>query len=157
LQDLPEATLALAHPGLGTVLVAGCLGEIQDTQRFIQGHKYDRKRKCYRPRRYRDGQAAVAKLAGLWWPQSASGRFQAQDTHLARERNPYLRYWLTQAAYSLQVYDPTYKAYFWRKFHQVRQHQHKRALILTARKATRLIFALLHKGQLACREEAIST
>jgi transposase len=153
LQQLPEANLSLAQPGLGPLLVAGCLSEIQDTTRFISGLKFDRKLQRLRPRTYRDGQAAVAKLAGLWWPQADSGRFQAEDRHLARERNPYLRYWLVQAAFTLQRYDPDYAAFYWRKFYQVRAHQHKRALILTARKAVRLIFALLHKGQRACLQE----
>jgi transposase len=153
LQQLPEANLALAQSGLGPILVAGCLSEIQDTRRFITGDKFDRQLKGLRPRTYRDGQAAVAKLAGLWWPQADSGRFQAEERHLARERNPYLRYWLVQAAHTLQRYDPAYAAFYWRKFYQVRAHQHKRALILTARKAVRLIFALLHKGQRACLKE----
>lgn len=155
LQPLPEANLALEQPGLGPILVAGCLSEIQDTTRFITGTKFDRKLKRLRPRTYRDGQAAVAKLAGLWWPQNNSGRFQAEDRHLARERNPYLRYWLVQAAHTLQRFDPDYRAYYWRKFHEVRKHQHKRALVLTARKAVRLVFALLHKGQRNCREEGL--
>jgi len=154
LQQLPEANLALEPPGLGPILVAGCLSEIQDTTRFISGTKFDRKLKRLRPRTYRDGQAAVAKLAGLCWPQADSGRFQAEDRHLARERNPYLRYWLVQAAHTLQRLDPDFAAFYWRKFYQVRAHQHKRALILTARKAVRLIFALLHKGQRTCLQEA---
>jgi transposase len=153
LQQLPEANLALEQPGLGPILVAGCLSEIQNTARFISGTKFDRKLKRLRPRRYRDGQAAVAKLAGLWWPQHDSGRFQADDRHLARERNPYLRYWFVQAAHTLQRYDPHYAAFYQRKFNQVRSHQHKRALVLTARKAVRLIFALLHKGQRICLKE----
>jgi len=157
LQPLPEANLALQHAGLGPILVAGCLSEIQDTTRFITGLKFDRQLKRLRPRTYRDGQAAVAKLAGLWWPQHDSGRFQAQDRHLAQERNPYLRFWLVQAAHTLQRYDPDYAAFYWRKFHEVRAHQHKRALILTARKAVRLIFALLHKGQRACLKEVTAT
>lgn len=153
MQQLPEADLALQHPGLGPILVAGCLSEIQNTSRFLSGSKFDRKLKRTRPRTYRDGQAAVAKLAGLWWPQNDSGRFQAQERHLARERNPYLRYWFIQAAHTLQHFDPEYNAYYRRKFYQVHQHQHKRALVLTARKAVRLIFALLHKGQQACLKE----
>jgi len=155
LQQLPEASLALEQPGLGPILVAGCLSEIQDTSRFTSGTKFDRKLKRSRPRTYRDGQAAVAKLAGLWWPQNDSGRFQADDRHLARERNSYLRYWFVQAAHTLQRYQPDYAAFYRRKFYQVHTHQHKRALILTARKAVRLIFALLHKGQRACREEGL--
>lgn len=157
LADLPEAQLALAEPGLGPILVAGCLSEIQDTRRFITGAKFDRKLKAQRPKTYHDGQAAVAKLAGLWWPTNDSGRFHSQDRPLSRERNPYLRYWLVQAAHTLQRYQPDYRTYYWRKFHETPKHQHKRALVLTARKAVRLIFALLHKGQQACREEGLLT
>lgn len=153
LELLPEAQPALALRGLGPILVAGCLSEIQDTERFITGSKFDRKLQAQRPKIYRDGQAAVAKLAGLWWPRNASGRFEAQHRHLARERNPYLRYWFVQAAHTLQRYQAEYATYYWHKYHEARHHQHKRALLLTARKATRLIFALLHKGQRACREE----
>jgi len=147
LEAYPEADLALNHPGLGPILVAGFLGEIQDTRRFTTGQKYDRRRKVWRPRRKRDGQAAVAKLAGLWWPKNDSGRVKAQDRHLARERNPYLRYWFIQAAHTLQRYDPTYRDYYRRKFKEAYRHHHKRALVLTARKAVRLVFALLHQGQ----------
>lgn len=157
LDALPEAQLALAYKGLGPILVAGCLAEIQDTIRFTTGTKFDRTTKSHRPRTYRDGQAAVAKLAGLWWPKSDSGRVQGQQRRLARERNPHLRYWLVQAAHTLQRYQPEYHRYYWKKYHQAQHHPHKRALVLTARKAVRLIFALLHKGQQACREEGILT
>lgn len=157
LDQLPEAQTALALRGLGPILVAGCLSEIQDTTRFITGLKFDRKLNDHRPKTYRDGQAAVAKFAGLWWPENASGRFVAQDRRLARERNPYLRYWFVQAAHTLQLYQPDYAAFYWHKFNEARHHQHKRALILTARKAVRLIFALLHKGQLSCLKEAAET
>jgi transposase len=153
---LPEAELALAESGLGLILVAGCLSEIQDTQRFTTGQKYDARGKRYRLRTYRDGQASVAKMAGLWWPRHSSGRFQGQDRRLAHERNPHLRYWFVQAAYSLKRHQPEYSAYYQRKYHEATKHHHKRALLLTARKATRLIFALLHKGQQARLEEESS-
>jgi len=157
LQHLPEAQLALAFKGLGSILVAGCLSEIQDTRRFTTGLKYDTKRKRSRQRSYRDGQAGVARMAGLWWPRNSSGRFEGDDRHLARERNPYLRYWFVQAAYSLKRHQPEYAAYYRRKFVESSKHPHKRALILTARKAVRLIFALLYKGQRHCLEEDIVT
>ena len=67
LDTLPEANLALAYKGLGPILVAGCLAEIQNTSRFVTGNKFDRRLKKRRPRSYRDGQAAVAKL---WWRPS---------------------------------------------------------------------------------------
>lgn len=153
LARLPEAELALAAPGLGVVLVGGLLGEIQDTRRFIPERKYDRKHKRWRPGKYRDGQAAVARLAGLWWPKNSSGRFEGQDRHLARERNPYLRHWLIQSAFCLKGQQTEYAAYYQKKRNEVTKHQHKRALVLTARKATRMIFALLHKGQMRRLEE----
>ncbi len=154
LQCLPEAQLALDTPGFGPILVAGFLSEIQDTRRFINGSKYDRKRKQTRPRTYKDGQAAVAKLAGLWWPKRSSGRFQAQDLRLSRERNTYLRYWFVQAAYTLQRYHSDYKNFYWKKYHEATKHHHKRAIVMTARKSVRLVFALLHKGQRLWLEEA---
>jgi hypothetical protein len=84
------------------------------------------------------------------------GRFQ--DRRLARERNPYLRYWFVQGAFCLRRHQAHYSAFYWRKFNQVTKHQHKRALILTARKAVREIFALLHKGQMQrLQEEKTST
>jgi hypothetical protein len=153
LDHLPEAGPALAESGLGPVLVGGTLGEIQDTRRFITGRKYDPKRKCWRQRTYRDGQASVAKTAGLWWPRVSSGRFEGDDRHLARERNPYLRYWFVQAAFCLKRHQSAYAAYYQRKYNETKKHPHKRALILTARKAVRLIFALLHKGQRQWLEE----
>jgi transposase len=157
LAALPEATLALDFKGLGPILVAGCLSEIQDTSRFVAGNKFDRRLKLRRPRTYRDGQAAVAKLAGLWWPRHDSGRVQGLQPHLARERNPYLRYWLVQAAHTLQRYQPDYQQFYWKKYREAHSHHHKRAIVLTARKAVRLIFALLHKGRQACLEEGLLT
>jgi hypothetical protein len=157
LAALPEAGLALAFKGLGPVLVAGCLAEIQDTTRFTTGDKFDRRSKTYRPRAYRDGQAAVAKLAGLWWPRQDSGRVQGVQPRLARERNTYLRFWLVQAAHTLQRYQADYHRFYWQKYRQAHDHHHKRALVLTARKAVRLILALLHKSAQSCLEEGSLT
>lgn len=157
LATLPEAQRALDFKGLGPILVGGCLAEIQDTTRFTTGTKFDRRTHTDRPRTYRDGQAAVAKLAGLWWPKRDSGRVHGLQPHLARERNPYLRFWLVQAAYSLQRYQPEYQQFYNQKYRETQQHPQRRALLLTARKATRLIFALLHKGRAACLEEGLLT
>ncbi len=161
LTQLPEANLLLAEPGMRSLLVAGLLAEIGDTRRFLAGQKYDWQRHCWRDKKYKDGQAGAAKMAGLWWPRNSSGRFEGQERHLARERNPYLRHWFVQSAYSLKGHQPEYADYYWQKHREVKKHQHKRALILTARKAVRLVFALLHtctehsrsKGQMARLEE----
>jgi len=147
LAQLPEASLALAEKGLGTIIVGGVLGEIQDPRRFTTGRKFDRAKGRWRECKYRDGQAAVARMAGLWWPRRSSGRFEGDERQLARERNPYLRYWLVQAAHTLKKNREDYAAFYRRKYNETQKHQHKRALILTARKAVRLVFALLHKGQ----------
>jgi len=40
---------------VGPIIVAGCLGEIQDTRRFITGRKFDHKKNRWRDRTYRDG------------------------------------------------------------------------------------------------------
>lgn len=157
LATLPEATNARAFKGLGPILVAGCLSEIGDTTRFVTGTKFDRRRNQERPRTYRDGQAAVAKLAGLWWPKRDSGRVQGHQPGLAHERNPYLRYWFVQAAHTLQRYQPDYHRFYWKKYREAHSHPHKRAIILTARKAVRLIFALLHKGRPTDLKEAAAT
>jgi hypothetical protein len=53
---------------VGPVFSSGVGAEIGDTQRFLQGRKWDRKRKRYRPRNLRDAEDIVAKIAGLWWP-----------------------------------------------------------------------------------------
>lgn len=158
LEELPEADLALEVKGLGPILVAGCLSEIQDTRRFTTGQKYDQKRKRWRERTYRDGQAGVATLrvAGLWWPRHDSGQFVAQNRRLARERNPYLRFWFVQVAYSLKGNQADYAVYYQKKYRETLRHKHQRALILTARKAVRLIFALLHKGQMDRHKEEVT-
>lgn len=147
LDTLPEAQDLLHFEGLGPVLVSGFLAEIQDARRFTTGHKFDRRRNRYRPRTYRDGQASVAKLAGLWWPKNASGRSANTHAKLARERNPYLRYWFGQAAHSLRRSQPDYAHYYLLKSQEGSPSPRKRALVLTARKAVRLVFALLHKAQ----------
>lgn len=88
-------------------------------------------------------------MAGLWWLRNSSGRFEGGDRRLARERNPYLRYWFVQTAHSLKRHHGDYMAFYRDKFNKVKRHQHKRAMILMARKVVRLIFALLHSGRLS--------
>jgi transposase len=85
-------------PGVGPVFSAGVGSEVGDTQRYLQSTKWDKKRKQERPRNLRDAEDAVAKIAGLWWPRTSSGDFEAQDRHMAKSGNRYLRYYLIQAA-----------------------------------------------------------
>jgi len=84
----------------------------------------------------------------LTWSCYQSGDFDAEDTRLTKNGNRYLRYYLVEAANSLRVHNEEYKAYYQNKYKEVTKHQHKRALVLTARKFVRLVYALLSKGQI---------
>lgn len=116
-------------PGVGPVLSAGMLAEIGEIKRFRSDE-------------------AIAKMAGLVWGRHQSGEFEAEDRRMIRSANKYLRYYLVEAANALRMHDASYQAYYEAKFKEVTKHQHKRALVLTARKLVRLVFALLKRGQI---------
>jgi len=116
-------------PGMGPVLGAGIVAEVGDIRKY-------------------HGQAALAKVAGLTWTRYQSGPFDAQETSLTRSGNKYLRYYLIEAANKVRMHTPEYRRYYQKKFAEVPKHQHKRALVLTARKLLRLVFALLSNGQI---------
>jgi transposase len=127
LQPIPNTLDTV--PGFGPVFAAGIASEIGDPARF-------------------DGdQAKVAKFAGLSWHQTQSGDFQAEETRLTHSGNRYLRYYLCEGANSVRMRDAEYRAYYQRKYHEVRLHQHKRAIVLTARKLVRLVVRLLTTNQ----------
>ncbi len=119
--------------GIGPVYAAGIIAEIGDISRF-------------------PNEAALAQYAGLTWPRCQSGEFEAEERRLTKEGNRYLRYYLVEAANSLRVFNEEYKAYYQKKYAEVTKHRHKRALVLTARKFVRLVFALLSKGQIYRKE-----
>jgi transposase len=110
--------------GFGTVFSAGILAEIGDIRNFPNDD-------------------AVAQYAGLTWPANDSGDSHAEETPLARTGNAYLRYYLIEAANSVRRHDAKFAAYYAKKSAEVTKHQHHRALVLTARKLLRLVFALL--------------
>jgi hypothetical protein len=134
-------------PGVGPVFSSGIGAEIGDTQRFLQGTKWDKRRKRYRSRNLRDAEDAVAKIAGLWWPRSGSGDFETEDRRMAKTGNRYLRYYFIQAANKMRQNIPDYADFYARKYHQASKHKHKRALVLTARKSVGLIVGLLHRNE----------
>jgi transposase len=127
LQAIPNTLQTI--PGFGPVFTAGILAEIGGPQRF----NFD--------------EAKIAKFAGFKWRKTASADFQADETHLTRTGNPYLRYYFCEAAFSVQRCDTEYGAYFHRKLTEVRTHRHKRAVTLTARKLVRLVVRLLASNQ----------
>jgi len=116
-------------PGFGPVFSGGIITEIAGVERFDYN------------------QAKVAKYAGLKWRKHRSADFQAEETRLTRTGNRYLRYYLCEAANQVRMRDPEYAAYYDRKYHEVRKHQHKRAIVLTARKLVRLVVRLLTTNQ----------
>jgi transposase len=131
---IAERMAALPHtldtiPGFGPVFSGGILTEIGDITRF-QGNA-----------------AKVAKFAGFKWRQHQSAAFQAEDTPLTRTGNRFLRYYFCEAAHAVRMRDTAYAAYYKRKYHEVRTHRHKRALVLTARKLVRLVVRLLTTNQ----------
>jgi transposase len=119
----------LSIKGIGPVYSAGILAALGDVSRFKSHNQ-------------------VARLAGLTWKRNQSANFEAEEKHLMRECDKYLRYYLVEAANSLRMHNDLYRAFYHKKYQEVTRHQHKRALVLTARKLVRLVFALLVKNQL---------
>jgi transposase len=113
--------------GLGAVITAGILAEIVDVLRF-QEHKH------------------LAQFCGLTWRKRSSAGFVSQNTRLSKVGNVYLRYYFILGANLLRQHNLEYKAYYWRKYQEVSKYQHKRSLVLTARKLVRLVHALLTKN-----------
>ena len=114
--------------GLGPIITAGILAEIVDVLRFPQDKH-------------------LAQFMGLTWQKRSTGNFVSQDTRLTKVGNVYLRYFFILGANSLRQHNLEYKAYYWRKYQEVSKYQHKRALVLTARKLVRLVHALLTKNE----------
>lgn len=123
-QIIPESQSLMSVPGIGPVYTAGLIAEIGQIDRF-------------------DNEAQLAKYAGLYWKVAQSGNFQAERTPRTHTGNEYLRYYLIEAANSVQRCDPVYRAYYQKKFNEVPKFRHKRALVLTARKLVRLVDVLL--------------
>lgn len=119
----------ISIPGIGPVFASGIIAEIGSIDQFKD-------------------EASLAKYAGLFWKENESGKFTAEDTHLTKAGNPYLRYYLVEAAFSVKNYVLAYNDYYFKKANEVKTHKEGRAKVLTARKLVKLIFALMSSGQL---------
>ena len=83
----------------------------------------------------------LAKYAGLYWNRTQSGKFEKEDKKFSQHANKYLRYYLIEATAScVRTNFPFIKNFYDSKYKEVTKHQHKRALVLSARKLVRLIF-----------------
>ena len=127
ISTLPGNPLATVS-GIGPVYSAGIIAEIGDIHRFKD-------------------QAALAKYAGLAWSRHQSGEFDADHTSLINSGNQYLRYYLIQAANKVRLHDPDYQAFYQKKLAEAKTTPQKRALVLTARKLVRLVYALLRDNK----------
>ncbi len=123
MENIPQTLETI--PGIGPVFAAGIIAEIGDLARF------------------EFNEAKVASYAGLRWPRSQSDEFEAEDRRLSGSGNHFLRYYFCEAAQMVRLQAPEYRDYYNRKFKEVRKHQHKRAVVLTARKLVRLVVRLL--------------
>lgn len=119
----------ISIPGIGPVLASGILAEIGTISNFSNNDK-------------------LAKYAGLTWRETQSGNFSSDNTRMTKTGNKYLRYYLIEAASSVTRYIPEYHEFYLKKYSEVNNHKHKRALVLTSRKLVRLIFGLLNKNQI---------
>jgi len=133
-----EYQCLISIPGIGPVFAAGILAEIGTMANF-------------------QSENSLAKYAGLYWNRPQSGDFTADETHLSKAGNSYLRYYLTEAANSIRNRDSTYNAFYRKKYSEATTHHHTRAIALTARKLVRLIFGLLDKNQLYSPDKAGGT
>lgn len=115
--------------GIGPVYAAGILAEIGDVARFKD-------------------QAALANYAGLSWSRHQSGKFEAEQTHMVHSGNRYLRYYLVEATNHVRKYDPELQRFYTRKYNETPKSKGKRALVLTARKFVRVVFALLRDNRI---------
>lgn len=115
--------------GFGPVYSYGIFAETMPVERFLK--KED----------------SLAKMAGLWWRRHQTAEFEAEERRLPSGCNKYLRYYLVEAASALRVHNAEYKAYYAKKYREVTKHQHKRALVLTARKLVRLVYSLLKSNR----------
>ncbi|NLW88910.1 MAG: IS110 family transposase [Clostridiaceae bacterium] len=115
--------------GIGPVYAAGIIAEVGDVTRFKD-------------------QAALANYAGLSWSRHQSGKFEAEQTHLIHSGNRYLRYYLIEATNSVRKHDPELRRFYALKYKETAKTKGKRALVLSARKFVRVVYALLRDNRI---------
>lgn len=139
----PEVTWLESVPGVGRVLASGIAAEIGEMARFTQVDVWDQHHtRCHR-RTAKEVADALSKYCGLWWKENSSGKFSAEERHMSREGNAYLRYYVLAAGERMRQRIPSFAAYYKHKYDQATKHKHKRALVLTGSKALDLFAALL--------------
>ena len=133
---IPEAQCLKSLPGVGLVYAVGIIAEIGQIERF-------------------ESEAQLAKYAGLYWKKNQSENFESQRTPMTRTGNHYLRYYLVEATNSIRIRNDVYRDYYKKKYAEVPKYQHKRALVMTAKKFVRLVDVLLRNRQLYMPERIV--
>ena len=126
MQDFPNALETM--PGIGPVYAAGLIAEIGDINLYKSSD-------------------SLAKLAGLVWISNQSGESSGQETPIERSCKTHLRYYMIEAANSLRMHSEEYRSFYDKKYKEANKHEHRRALVLTARKLVRLVYSLLKQGR----------
>ena len=126
MRDFPNTLETM--PGIGPVYAAGLIAEIGDVNLYKSSD-------------------SLAKLAGLVWISNQSGESSSQETPMERSCNTHLRYYMIEAANSLRMHSEYYRSYYTKKYNEANKHEHRRALVLTARKLVRLVYSLLKHGR----------
>jgi Transposase and inactivated derivatives len=126
---IPEYQCLTSIPGIGKVFAAGIIAGISQIEHF-KDHPQ------------------LAKYAGLNWKETQSGNTSSSNTSLVSRGNRYLRYYLVEAANSVRNHNLEYAEFYKKKYKEVPKPQHKRAIVLTARKFVRLVNVLLRNHQL---------
>ncbi|MGQ9854728.1 MAG: transposase [Candidatus Oleimicrobiaceae bacterium] len=104
-------------PSVGPVFSARILSAIGDLSRF-----------------HGDVHAQITKVASFKYRKHHSGDSKARDAHLSQAHKRYFSYSFCDGAKTLRMPGADYTAYYKRKDNDVRKHQYKRTIVLTARK-----------------------
>ena len=126
---IPEYQCLTSIPGIGKVFSAGIIAEIGQIERF-KDHPQ------------------LAKYSGLNCKETQSGNTLSSNISLVSRGSRYLRYYLVEAANSVRNHNLEYAEFYKKKYKEVPKPQHKRAIVLTARKFVRLVNVLLRNHQL---------
>lgn len=120
-----EYLILTSIKGIGKVYAAGILAEIGSIDYFKDS-------------------AALSKYAGFYWDRNDSGNFKSEDKKSKQSCNQYLKYYIGEATASTVNHGfPFTKEFYDSKYAESKTHKHKRALVLTSKKLTRLLFTLL--------------
>lgn len=87
----------------------------------------------------------ISEICCFVWRENQSFQFTGKNTSLSKAGNAYLRYCLLNVTCHIKNHRSKFATLYQKKYAEMKAHQHKISLTLTARKLVRLIFGLLAK------------